>query len=179
MLAGALLASAASLVLATVAAGTFPGRNGKIAFTGGDYDIYVVNPDGSGRRQLTRGPGADLNPKVSRDGRKIAFRRVRRDDDPDFYVVRSNGIDLRRVPGSRPSDCCPAFSPDGRYIAFDSDRRGDTVQIWVMRADGTRPRQLTYGDETSGGAAYSPDGRTIAFTRRDGIYIMNGRTSAG
>src|SRR2546423_12604982 len=49
-------------VLAAPAKAPFPGRNGKIAFTFtvdfGDWDVYAVNPDGSGLVNLTPGTPA-------------------------------------------------------------------------------------------------------------------------
>jgi hypothetical protein len=57
MILAMLLACAVVLVvLNTPARAAFPGKNGKIAFTssrGGDPDIYVMNPDGSGIQLLT------------------------------------------------------------------------------------------------------------------------------
>ena len=39
----------------------------------GNFEVYVMNPDGSGRRNLTRHPGHDSAPSWSPDGRKIVF----------------------------------------------------------------------------------------------------------
>jgi WD40 repeat protein len=55
---------------------TFPGENGKIAFTigrEGNAEIYVMNADGSGRTRLTNNPGDDINSSWSPEGTKIAF----------------------------------------------------------------------------------------------------------
>jgi hypothetical protein len=49
-----------------------PARNGLIAFDS-NGDIWVSNPDGTGRRQLTSGPDIDLGPTFSPDGSSIAF----------------------------------------------------------------------------------------------------------
>ena len=68
----------------------FPGQNGKIAFSDcgpTDCGIFVVNPDGSGRTQITHNSstathpeggvarGQDLFPAWSADGRRLAFTR--------------------------------------------------------------------------------------------------------
>ena len=48
----------------------------KIAFTSdknGNYEIYVMNPDGSKQKNLTNNPGWDANASWSPDGKKIAF----------------------------------------------------------------------------------------------------------
>jgi TolB protein len=54
----------------------FPGRDGKIAYVGqvgGNFDIYAMNPDGSGQVDLTNNPGLDGQPAWSADGQQIAF----------------------------------------------------------------------------------------------------------
>lgn len=63
------------LLSCPVALATFPGENGKIAFSR-DGDIWIMDPDGSNQEQLTSGPAADSDPKWAPDGSAIAFGRV-------------------------------------------------------------------------------------------------------
>jgi WD40-like Beta Propeller Repeat len=69
--------AAALLALSEKAEATFPGKNGRIAYTdwdsGKDYEIYTINPDGSGKRQLTHNNTDDLDPAYSPDGKKIVY----------------------------------------------------------------------------------------------------------
>ena len=55
-------------------------------------EIFVVNRDGSGERQLTRNRISDSEPEWSPDGRWIAYIR-----DGSLYVMRPDGSRKRRV----------------------------------------------------------------------------------
>jgi Tol biopolymer transport system component len=143
-----------------------------------DFDIYVVNLDGSGQRNLTRKPGFDKDPVWSPDGRKIAFVSSIDERHPyrrqEIYVVNADGSGQRLLARGH----APAWSPDGRKIAFRSDRDGNG-EIYVMNADGTGQRRLTRDPDSDGGPVWSPDGRKILFVRAEfrrgnsEIYVMN------
>jgi Tol biopolymer transport system component len=47
---------------------------------GDDFKLFSIRPDGSGRRQLTFGPGSDARPAVSPDGTRLLFNREVEDD---------------------------------------------------------------------------------------------------
>jgi Tol biopolymer transport system component len=160
------------------------------------FNLYVVNSDGSGLRNLTAelatgsGPGIPFTgavvtaPAWSPDGRKLAFVRLNagRDRSP-VYVVRADSSGLRnltpnvvRADGSGLRNLTPkpvayahlAWSPNGRKLAFVSDRDGNS-EVYVMNADGSGQRNLTRHPAFDAEPAWSPDGRSIAFrSTRDG-----------
>jgi len=147
----------------------YPGR-GVIRRDG--TDLYVVNADGSGLRNLTRNlrPTYPYSQLVwSPDGRTIYFGR---------YLVRTDGSGARRLPYI---PITAVWSPDGRRIAFAKKRPGppspSLTDIYVMNADGSGTRNLTHNASYNAEPAWSPDGRKIAFhSTRDGnreIYVMN------
>jgi len=149
---------------------------GKIVFTStrdGNFEIYIMNSDGSNQTRLTDDPAFDFNPVLSPDGSKITFESSR-DGNSEIYVMNVDGSGLVNLSNDPSADNSAAFSPDGTKIAFTSFRSG-VADVYVMNADGTNPERLTY----DGGFApvFSPDGSKIAFTAyRDGnheIYIMN------
>ena len=67
------------LALAAPTLAAFPGQNGKIAFykfESSDWDVYVVNSDGTGQTNLTDSQQGDQqSPMGSPDGSKIAYSR--------------------------------------------------------------------------------------------------------
>ena len=165
---------------------------------GCDTEIYVMNVDGSGLRNLTRNPAHDSflatgaqHSAWSPDGRTIVFVSDRAGCtsqtgcNTEIYVMNADGSGQRNLTRNPAPDDEPAWSPDGRTIVFVSNRHGPTwcswkrchTEIYVMNADGSGQRSLTRNPRRDDGPAWSPDGRAIAFlSDRDGnyeIYVMN------
>ena len=157
-----------------------------------NYDIWVMNADGSEQTNLSNSPASeDYLPAFSPDGSKIAFVSDQ-DGDPDpfnameIYVMNADGsgtpTNLSNNPGS--NDTAPSFSPDGSKIAFETYRDG-APEIYVTNADGSgTPTNLSNNPGSSSDStaydrrpAWSPDGTRIAFeSLRSGnseIWVMN------
>jgi Tol biopolymer transport system component len=156
-----------------------PATNGKLAFGSdrdGNFEIYVMNPDGSGQSRLTSNPARDAEPTWSPNGTKLAFRSDR-DGNDEIYVMNADGsaqVNLTNSPGV---DGQPAWSPDGTKIAFASTALDGNRDVYVMNADGSGQNRLTNDPAIDIEPAWSPDGAKLAFrSHRDGngdIYVMN------
>jgi hypothetical protein len=150
----------------------------RIAFTSnrdGNWEIYVMNADGSGVTRLTNNPAEDDLPSWSPDGRRIAFAS-NRDGNREIYVMNADGSGQINLTNNPAYDGVPSWSPDGRRIAFVSNRDGNR-EIYVMNADGSGQINLTNNPAYDDLPSWSLDGRRIAFvSNRDGnreIYVMN------
>jgi TolB protein len=114
---------------------------------GGQWDIWLMKPDGSEQRALTADGGTKTLMSWSPDGTRIAYQR----QDAMFVVAASGG-----QPVQLPKGYGPAWSPDGSRIAF-----GDGSGLWTVRPDGTGAERLT--PLPAGNPTWSADGSSIAF----------------
>jgi Tol biopolymer transport system component len=104
-------------------------------------DIWVMNADGSNKRQVTHLNKASFAPYFFPDGKRIIFSSNNADPkgrDFDLYVIKTDGTGLERITYNDTFDGFPMFSPDGRKLVFASNRnattRGDTnifIADWV------------------------------------------------
>jgi len=108
------------------------------------FDIHVMNADGSERVNLTNKPGFYGIPAWSPDGKRFVFSSDREDDNFEIYVMNADGTDLKRLTNNPGWDGNPGWSPDGAWIVFDSNIPGKLDQdIYVIKADGTGLTRLT------------------------------------
>jgi Tol biopolymer transport system component len=185
MIAAAVLVAcvAAMLVVSQEAEAAFPGKNGKIAFNSdqvGDAEIYKINPDGSGLKQVTSNTVHDYDPSWSPDGSKVAFWRPRGNGSNEIFVKNTTNGQLVQLSDSNDSmsDTSPSWSPDGSQIVFVSDDLVNRSRdIWVMNADGSGRKRLTPANSlVEGTVVWSPDGTKIAFDdwgQPSDVWLMN------
>jgi tetratricopeptide (TPR) repeat protein len=144
----------------------------------GNFEIYVMNADGTEPSRLTNNSTEDLTPVWSPDSSKIAFVS-KRDGNDEVYVMDADGSNQTNLTRHPSADSRPTWSPDGKRIAFVSNRDGqsDSYDIYSMRADGSEPTRITADPAFDGDPAWSPDGKRIAFaSNRTGnfeIFLMD------
>jgi len=123
----------------------------------GSWDIWTMNADGTGQRQLTVGSRSNYGPSVSADGRRIAFVSNRAGA---FNIWRmdadgSNPLQLTRGRGEN----FPHFTPDGRWVIYATIGYGQSNAIWKVPADGGEPVKLT--EKPASWPFVSPDGKSF------------------
>lgn len=141
-----------------------PAGGDRLAFTSnrdGDYDIYVIDIDGSNLLQLTDNGDFDFDPGWSPDGNRIVYASSA-DGDSEIMIMNADGSDPVQLTENDDRDADPVWSPDGQWIAFSSDRDGD-FDLYVMRPDGNSVRQLTFNDRDDYSPTWSPDSQQISY----------------
>ena len=137
----------------------------------GNWEIYIVNSDGSNPHNVSNNPATDSHPSWSPDGSKIAFQSER-DGNLEIYVMNSDGSEQTRLTDDRGTDHSPTWSPDGKKIAFISDRRG-RHSVWMVNAeDGSEPEDITGSFVNSRWPTWGPRSRTIAYESNREVRVM-------
>ncbi|MDH5386550.1 MAG: DPP IV N-terminal domain-containing protein, partial [Candidatus Aminicenantes bacterium] len=155
----------------------------KIAFTAnprGNYDIFIMNPDGTDITPLTNSSSNEGEPSWFPDGKHIAYAReikkLLRKEAALFKVNLDTKNTKRIIPGYSKINAIPHISPTAPLIVFTGKRTfGWDVAVYDMRKN-----EVEYLEEggNSCRARFSPDGKKLAYvsSKADGkgdIWLMD------
>ena len=152
---------------------------GKIVFMQ-DFDVWIINSDGSGKRKILAKPFGGNSIEFSPNYSHVAFLYDPPNDDPylsnELFIMRIDGSQKRQLTNSGYVDSLssPRFSPDGRQILYTrwtgnhwGGPMNDDADIWVVNVDGSEHRcvigDYSEPDATHSGAAWSRDGKRLFF----------------
>ena len=101
-----------------------------------DFDVFVVNADGSGLRRLTDAPGEDQGPSWSPDGTKIVFQSNRGGGErfSRLWLMNADGSSQRRLTDQ--GGFRPTWLRDGSRILFSGSG------IFTIKPDGSALTKL-------------------------------------
>ncbi|HSA54145.1 MAG TPA: amidohydrolase family protein [Gemmatimonadaceae bacterium] len=145
-------------------------------------DIYTVPITGGKATPLTRGMGADNQPRFSPDGKRIVYVSDR-DGGWNLWLLsldKKDTVQLTRGKTTRYES--PEFTPDGRYIVVARDSK-----LWMYHVEGGAGQALVRAAAPAGGRAggaqpdvirhqgpaFGADPRYIWFAQRRGSWIYN------
>jgi Tol biopolymer transport system component len=163
-------------------------KNNKILYTSkasGDLDLWTMNLDGSGKKQITKTEGYDGGAVFSRDGSKMAWRAFHPDTPEktrtyrdllkenltapmkmELWVANGDGSSPKQITNYGCASFAPTFTPDGKKLLFSSNKHkcdSRDFELYSINLDGSGLEQVTsYGGFTSF-PEFSPDGKKLVF----------------
>lgn len=136
----------------------------KICFVGGrgqNRDVYIVDYDGYGLRQLTRENSLVLLPKWSPDSKKIIYTSYY-DKNPDLYSINTDGTGRKMLSGFQGLNSMARFSFDGKYIAIILSKDGNP-DLYLLNGSGDLTQRITNSKSIESSPSWSPSNRDLVF----------------
>lgn len=137
--------------------------DGRIVYTSprsGNFDLWIMNPDGSDQKQLTSNmSGWNIRPRPSPDGRYIVFQSFHNNQN-HIWRMDADGRNVIQLTDGDANCSSPDITPDGQWIYYTSTI-GDQISIWKISINGGAAIRFS-GDERISRPSVSPDGKLIA-----------------
>lgn len=126
-------------------------------------DLWSTTTQGGNALRLTSHPGVEHNPRISPDGKWIAFSG-QYDGNTDVFVIPVTGGNPKRLTFHPGSDNVTGWSADGKYVYFSSMRSSYNrfLRIFKISLNSGYPEQLPMPIAWLG--SESPDGKRFAYT---------------
>ncbi len=137
---------------------TADGRIVYAASSGTNPEIWAINEDGTGQKQLTADNSASQHPIVSPDGRYIYFTNYRPDSE-DIWRIETNGSNETLLTSGKHAFSL-TLTRDGKWIIFTSRGLDRWSTLWKVPSEGGEPSELNNNLVRS--PVVSPDGKLIA-----------------
>jgi Tol biopolymer transport system component/DNA-binding winged helix-turn-helix (wHTH) protein len=130
----------------------------------GFWNIWVMNADGRGKRQLTFDTYDKSSPSMSPDGRYVFFTYYR-DGASTIWRMDADGSNPKQLTFIG-NEFGPHCTPDGRWVIFTSYTTESAFALCKVAVEGGAPALLSRGDLRDG--VVSPDGRHVACLLTEG-----------
>jgi Tol biopolymer transport system component len=118
--------------------------------------IFIINADGTGQRQLSNSEGPATGPSVTPDGKWIFFNAAQR-NGVTIWRVAPDGSGLQQMTHGR-VDTAPVASPDGKWVYYTAQDSGQPRPLRIP-VDGGEPVAL--GDVNFRTLSVYPDGSRL------------------
>jgi Tol biopolymer transport system component len=156
---------------------------GPIAFAStrdGNYEIYMINPDGSGEVRLTENDYDDVYPTIRWDGKQVAFSSsvVTRRGPPqkDIFIMDIATRKTKRITNTPEDEITLSWSPDGKKIAYSKYVMGQP-EIFVLDLGTEKSTRITYSPGEDLNPDWTSDSKYLVFSsdRDDTVNVAGER----
>ncbi|HYE14848.1 MAG TPA: hypothetical protein VD968_10445 [Pyrinomonadaceae bacterium] len=154
----------------TTGAGKFDGfygvawmTDGRIIYSSaasGNWELWVMNSDGTGQRQLTVGARSNYGPSASPDGRYVVFVSNRAGPF-NIWRMDADGSNPVRLTSGK-GENFPHVTPDGRWVVYATVGFAQRNAVWKVPIDGGDAVALT--ERPASWPFVSPDGKSFVCT---------------
>jgi len=118
----------------------------------GNFDIWMMNTDGTGLIQLTDSPSNETHPAAVYS--TIVYVSDK-SGNHDLWSMNLDGSAKQQLTYSAADECMPAWSPIGG-IVYAHRSGGDDYDLWAMNTDGTGKTRLTNDPSDESSPVFSP-----------------------
>jgi dipeptidyl aminopeptidase/acylaminoacyl peptidase len=140
----------------------------------GNWDIFMMNADGTDVRQLTSNSSNERFPMFNKTGTHIVLTSDR-SGDSEIYSMKIDGSDIKRWTNQKGAENFPVWSPDGKYISYTSN-----LDLYLLDTESLKTKKIASSEFRDVWMRWSPTGNKIAFFSRretadqdDEIYLMD------
>ena len=141
----------------------------------GNYNIFVMKPDGTRQCQITNGKSKNVCGVWSPDGKKMIFSSDRHGNS-EIYIMDAYGNNQKRLTNNNTPDYHHRWSADSKHIVYVSNEDGNQ-EIYTMNADGSNKTNISNSEINEMFPCWSPDGKSILYCSEENegwkIYRMN------
>jgi len=139
----------------------------------GNWQVWVMNSDGSDQRPVSTDFAIQGWPEWSPDGTRLVYWEY--DEETGTSTIRTarlDGSDKVTIVESAEALDRPVWSPDGQYIAYAAQTEHNW-DIWVASSDGQEHHRLTDDPQMETNPRWRPDGLGLAYkVARRGDYNL-------
>jgi TolB protein len=153
----------------------------QILFRSGNRELFLVDLQTSGERQLLKELGWIVDP-IFKDEARLIFSRFDGNlkDKSDLYTSDLEGKERKLLTNKTGLQYAPALSPDGKTLAYLSGKGHGTHELYLLGLESKQETRLTDNRALELNPTWSPDGKSIAYASDESgnfdIYVMDLKT---
>lgn len=126
--------------------------------------MYIVNSDGTGKRQVLNDDSRQWSPAISPDGKNIVYVSYNDKLKEELFIVDINGTAKRQLTFDEIKKNYPVWGPDGTitYVSYEN-LSSSGEKIFAINQDGTNKRLFVDTDYREISPSFSSNGGKFSY----------------